>query len=78
MACWGPHYSALATGGALAPVVQQGLSDVTHVAVGDLHTCAVENGASMSCWGFGAYGQLGNGFLDNTAEPTPGKWPWSN
>jgi len=46
---------------------------VTQVAVGDVHACALQNGA-VKCWGANQYGQLGNTVgLDVTfgKNPTP-------
>jgi alpha-tubulin suppressor-like RCC1 family protein/putative cell wall-binding protein len=49
-------------------------SDVTAIATGDDHTCAIEAG-SVYCWGSQAYGALGNGgALSNfTPQSTPVK-----
>ena len=37
----------------------------TAIAAGDLHTCAVLDNASVKCWGWNDYGQLG---IDNTTQ----------
>ena len=37
---------------------------------GEGFTCALFNDGSVSCWGFGEAGQLGNGGLDNQNMPT--------
>ena len=31
------------------------------VAAGERHTCAILDDGSVSCWGYNAYGQLGDG-----------------
>ena len=37
------------------------LANVTQVAAGGSHTCAVISDGTIACWGFNASGQLGNG-----------------
>jgi alpha-tubulin suppressor-like RCC1 family protein len=39
------------------------------VASGYYHTCALALGGAAYCWGYGAYGQLGNGAYGNSALP---------
>ena len=39
------------------------------VSAGEGHTCAVLSGGSLKCWGYGEYGQLGNGSFDNQYTP---------
>jgi alpha-tubulin suppressor-like RCC1 family protein len=43
------------------------------LAAGGLHTCAVDQGSGVACWGRDDYGQLGNGIIDcsNCAHPDP-------
>lgn len=36
-------------------------SEVTGVAAGGFHTCAVLQNGQLKCWGFGKFGQLGQG-----------------
>jgi hypothetical protein len=43
------------TGGALAN------KTVTQIATGNIHTCALISDGTVTCWGDGAYGQLGTG-----------------
>jgi alpha-tubulin suppressor-like RCC1 family protein len=70
--CWGAQ-AAIGNGAALGglddcsglpcsmkPVPVMGLSDVTAIAAGALHTCAVTGGA-VQCWGDNASGELGDG-----------------
>ena len=45
-----------------------GLSDITQIATGDNHGCALKNGNTY-CWGFGVDGQLGNGESSTTDYP---------
>ncbi len=52
-----------------SPVKVEGLGGAaTEMAVGDIHTCAVVNGAAK-CWGGSDYGQLGNGSLYSASTP---------
>jgi alpha-tubulin suppressor-like RCC1 family protein len=56
--------AALAIGA--ATVNAQGLlTDVTKVAVGQEHSCALTSAGVVKCWGRGAEGQLGNGSGSN-------------
>lgn len=57
---------------AAVPVDVKGLgpkSDVTMVAAGGGHTCAVIKDTSIKCWGFNMRGQLGNGNLNASLTP---------
>lgn len=65
--CWGwGYYGQLGqglTGPAASrryPVEVEGLSDVIAISCGGLHTCAIERGGHVRCWGYGARGQLGS------------------
>jgi hypothetical protein len=57
------------TGGALAN------KTVTQIATGDLHTCALISDGTVTCWGWGAYGQLGTGNTNNSNVPMAIVWP---
>ena len=37
---------------------------------GDYHTCAILDNGAVSCWGYGSYGQLGNGGTSDKTTPT--------
>ena len=66
--CWGDNYlgqlgngESYSTTPRTTPVNVSGLTTgVTAVTAGGRHSCAVVNGA-VKCWGYGYYGQLGNG-----------------
>ncbi len=80
VACWGDgslgqlgdgqsgdHHSA-------TPAVVPGLSGATAVRAAGNTTCAVIAGGAVTCWGDGAYGQLGNGKTGDgyfSASPVP-------
>ena len=66
--CWGSNsYGQLGTGDKTSqnsPTLTVGFgSSRTAVAIssGGYHTCAILDNGSVSCWGYGGYGQLGNG-----------------
>jgi hypothetical protein len=46
------------------------LQDVTSVAVGDNHVCALLLAGSVSCWGWNGHGQLGDGTTSDEVAPT--------
>jgi len=63
--------------GTATPTVVAGLSNVTAIAAGVTHTCALLSGGTVECWGSNDYGELGttlstscNGGVD-TCSPTP-------
>ena len=43
------------------PVRSSGLGGVTAITLGDFHACALLADGTVRCWGYNAYGQLGNG-----------------
>ena len=64
--CWGSNsYGNFGDGSKDSSVVPvqaaEGLVDVTGVAVGFTHSCAVKDDGSVSCWGDNSFGQLGDG-----------------
>lgn len=71
--CWGRGSSGQlgngVSGDSLTPVNVTGLSSgVTRISAGNLHTCAVHNGAAK-CWGSNGFGRLGNN--STTASNAP-------
>jgi alpha-tubulin suppressor-like RCC1 family protein len=75
--CWGSNSSGQlgngdATGaGKFFPVAVVGLSDVTNVAIGGSHACALLAAGTMQCWGSNSDGQLGNGTSDSSRHASP-------
>lgn len=56
-----------------APVRVSGLSSVSAIAGGDLHTLALKDDGAVLAWGANEYGQLGNG--TNTDSKVPSQVP---
>jgi alpha-tubulin suppressor-like RCC1 family protein len=48
-----------------------GLSGVTAIAAGGSHTCVVAGNGAMWCWGYNAFGQLGDNSITQRNEPLP-------
>jgi len=51
---------------------------LTKIAVGDQHTCATGSDGKAYCWGYGGYGNLGNGSTSSSITPaavSPGAVP---
>jgi len=74
--CWGAdNYGQLGDGGAstsYSPVQVQNLtSGVAAISSTAYHTCALTYAGAVSCWGYNADGELGNGLLNNSAVPIP-------
>lgn len=75
--CWGRgNHGQLGNGStdsSAVPVavVGEGFNAVTSGGLFDGHSCAVNGGGSISCWGDNAFGQLGNGTTANSSVPVP-------
>jgi alpha-tubulin suppressor-like RCC1 family protein len=54
---------AVYTGGVLSG------KTIKSIATGDAHTCAIASDNQTYCWGYNAYGQLGNNSTTNTSVP---------
>jgi alpha-tubulin suppressor-like RCC1 family protein len=64
--CWGANGSGQlgndGTANATAPVAVSGsASGIAAVATGGSHTCALDTTGGLTCWGYNAYGQIGDG-----------------
>jgi alpha-tubulin suppressor-like RCC1 family protein len=81
--CWGAGSSGqLGTGDnntSNTPVAVTGGAlenkTVTQIATGYNHTCALISDGTVTCWGFGGYGQLGTGNTNNSNVPMAIVWP---
>jgi alpha-tubulin suppressor-like RCC1 family protein len=74
--CWGGNsYGQLGDGTTTrrpAPTDVLGLTGpVTAIAAGRYHTCAALAAGGMMCWGYNAYGQLGDGSTTQQKLPVP-------
>ena len=72
--CWGSgSYGQLGDGSTTSsqttPVSVSDISTATSVSAGYRHTCAVLSGGTVSCWGYGGSGQLGNGSTRRQTTP---------
>ncbi len=73
--CWGANLSGqLGSAGApgamvAAPARVSGLVDATQVVAGRAHACALHADGTVSCWGAGERGQIGDGA--RVSRPTP-------
>lgn len=72
--CWGTNgHGQLGTGNridAATPQAVVGLaSGAVSVSAGAWHACAVMETGDAHCWGFGQYGQLGNGTFRSSTTP---------
>ena len=72
--CWGNNTSGQLGDGTFTnrstPVKVQGLpAPVVKLAVGMYHNCAVTSLGAAYCWGYGGFGQIGDGFTGDSATP---------
>jgi alpha-tubulin suppressor-like RCC1 family protein len=77
VSCWGRgSYGQLGNGGTgdfATPTLTSSLGTGQHAAAlssGELHTCAILDNGSVSCWGQGGSGRLGNGGTSQQNSPT--------
>jgi alpha-tubulin suppressor-like RCC1 family protein len=59
---------------ATTPVRVLGLTGVTAISAGGVHTCAVVADGSVRCWGYNVFGQLGDGTVADSAAPVAVAW----
>lgn len=83
--CWGSNsYNQIGNnstsgGNVLTPTTVAGLSSgVTSVDTGQYSTCALLSNGSVSCWGYAAQGQIGNGISINVYSPPTSDIPGLN
>ena len=74
VSCWGSDSNGRLGNGAPSadsstPVDVSGISTAVKIGVGRRHACAVLQNGSAECWGFGAQGQLGDGFTSSSDSP---------
>jgi alpha-tubulin suppressor-like RCC1 family protein len=74
--CWGLNdhgalgYSTGLLNYSKVPNDVPGLTNVTAIAVGGQHTCALISGGTVKCWGLNASGQIGNHSTSDASSPT--------
>jgi alpha-tubulin suppressor-like RCC1 family protein len=76
--CWGyGGYGQLGNGSSSSSYTPVSVSGstcgpaYTSIALGYGHTCALMSSGGVSCWGYGGYGQLGNGSTSYQYSPQP-------
>lgn len=76
--CWGNNYAGQVGDGTRStfiseyspPVEVDGITNAIQIAGGGVYSCALLSGGQVECWGFGSYGELGDGTLVE-AQETP-------
>lgn len=78
VSCWGlGNYGQLGNGqlsNKTTPTLTSSLgngSSAAAISSGLYHTCAILDDGSVSCWGYGQHGQIGNAQQNNKQSPTP-------
>jgi Regulator of chromosome condensation (RCC1) repeat len=71
---WGTNQvGTLGVGAAIAsspyPLIIPSLDDVVRIRAGNSHACALKQDASLWCWGWNAFGQVGTGNTVDVFEP---------
>ncbi len=70
-----PEAAPFVSAAALAPGNVQTdlpLQDIASIGGGGLHVCSITNSGGLKCWGWNAYGQLGDGTTESTVlRPFP-------
>jgi alpha-tubulin suppressor-like RCC1 family protein len=85
VSCWGDDSSGQlgnGTGGSIGsiqttPTLINNLTNVTTIAAGEDHACALKSNGTVSCWGRGTKGELGNGQSLTSLIPVDVKDPSS-
>jgi alpha-tubulin suppressor-like RCC1 family protein len=76
VSCWGlERYGGLGDGitgsesYTLTPYTITALGNVSILASGRYHSCAIRTNGSLACWGYGYWGEMGNGFSADASTP---------
>lgn len=75
VACWGGNADGQLGAGTQAPAMSStplavaGIATARSLAAGELHFCAVLDDATLWCWGWNHWGQIGDGDIDDRYAP---------
>jgi alpha-tubulin suppressor-like RCC1 family protein len=72
VACWGRNDSSqlgIAGGNTSNPTLVAGTANVSQIAGGASHTCALKTDGTALCWGANSSGQLGTGNFTSATAP---------